>query len=92
MKKRPWRNGPSGVVVALSCDPSLAAQAETEIRKHPEIEVDPRVGNYLPCVLISTDLRPAHDWLESQPGVLCVDVVFAATEPELISEPELLKQ
>ena len=85
MKKRPWRNGPSGVVVTLSRDADLAAQAEGEIRRHAAIEVSDRQGIYLPCALIAENLRPVHEWLESHAGVQSVDVVFAATEPELIS-------
>ena len=85
MKKRPWRNGPSGVVVTLSRDANLAAQAEREIRCHAAIEASDRQGIYLPCALIAENLRPVHEWLEAQPGVQTVDVVFAATEPELIS-------
>ena len=92
MKKRPWRNGPSGVVVTLSRDAELAALAESEIRCHAAIEANARQGIYLPCALISENLRPVHDWLESHAGVQAVDVVFAATEPELISEPEPLIQ
>jgi hypothetical protein len=91
MKKRPWRNGPSGVVVTLSRDAELAAQAESDIRRHAAIEVDARQGIYLPCALIAENLRPVHEWLESHVGVQSVDVVFAATEPELISKPELLQ-
>jgi hypothetical protein len=85
MKKRPWRNGPSGVVVTLSRDAVLAAQAESEIRRHAAIEASDRQGIYLPCALIAENLRPVHEWLESHAGVQSVDVVFAATEPELIS-------
>ena len=85
MKKRPWRNGPSGVVVTLSRECELAAHAEAAIRRHPAIAADARQGIYLPCALVAEDLRLVHDWLESQSGVQAVDVVFAATEPELIS-------
>lgn len=92
MKKRPWRNGPSGVVVTLSLDAELAAQAECDIRGHAAIEADTRLGIYLPCALVAEDLRPIHDWLNAHLGVQAVDVVFAATEPQLISEPEPLIQ
>lgn len=88
MKKRPWRNGLSGVVVTLSRDPVTASNAEAEIRRHAGIEVDARQGIYLPCALVTEDLRPIHEWLEAQPGVQAVDVVFAATE----SDPELEPQ
>ena len=88
MKKRPWRNGPSGVVVTLSRDSEVAARAEVEIRQYPGIEADACQGIYLPCALVADDIRPLHEWLESHAGVLGVDVVFAATDSDLISEPQ----
>ncbi|MBK1879886.1 hypothetical protein [Pelagicoccus mobilis] len=77
---RPWHTPLSSLVVTLSQDVELAADAERVIREHKSISTAPREGIYLPVLIEHVDARPLHDWLEALAGVQQVDVAFVSTE------------
>lgn len=76
---RPWHTPLSSLVVTLSRNEALAAEAEGVIRDHASISAAPREGIYLPILIEHVDARPLHDWLEALAGVQHVDVAFVAT-------------
>jgi nitrate reductase NapAB chaperone NapD len=79
-QKRPWHTELSSLVVTLYEDRELAAHTVSAIAAHEAITVEAAVGKYLPLAIEAADARPIHQWLESLPGVLYVDVVFCSTE------------
>ncbi len=79
-QKRPWHTELSSLVVTLTDDENLAASTLREIATHESITVEKAAGNYLPIAIEAADARLIHQWLESLPGVLYVDVVFCSTE------------
>ena len=81
-QKRPWHTELSSLVVTLSTDQALAAETVRQIAEHEAITVEDAQGHYLPIAIEAVDARPIHQWLESLPGVVYVDVVFCSTEVE----------
>jgi hypothetical protein len=75
----------SGLVITLSAEANLAAQAIAQVGARPEFTPGERTDRWLPVAMESGDdaeSRDLHDWLGTLPGVEYVDVVsvnFEAT-------------
>jgi hypothetical protein len=68
----------SGLVITLSADAALAAQAVAAISARPEFMPGERNARWLPVAMEAHDdaeSRNLHDWLHALPGVEYVDVV-----------------
>ena len=68
----------SGLVITLSADPALAAQAIAMLSARHEFTPGERNGRWLPVAMDAGDdaaSRDLHDWLHALPGVEYVDVV-----------------
>lgn len=78
----------SGLVITLSADATLAAQAVSKISTRPEFMPGERNVRWLPVAMEASDdaeSRNLHDWLHAVPGVDYVDVVSVNFEgPDLI--------
>lgn len=79
-QKRAWHTELSSLVVTLCDDTKVADKTTQTIAAHEAITVEKAAVAYLPIAIESTDARPIHQWLESLPGVIYVDVVFCSTE------------
>ncbi len=79
-QKRPWHTELSSLVITLCDDTELATETTQTIAAHEAITAENAAGAYLPVAIESADARQIHQWLESLPGVLYVDVVFCSTE------------
>lgn len=86
----------SGLVVTLSSDPVIAAQALDALRARPELMLGDLNQRWLPVAAEVSDVgagRDLHDWLSELPGVDFVDVMhvsFDETETATTSSPEVL--
>jgi hypothetical protein len=68
----------SGLVITLSADAALAAQAIAQVSARSEFTPGERNDRWLPLAMEARDdaaSRDLHDWLHAQPGVDYVDVV-----------------
>lgn len=75
----------SGLVVSLSQDPQLRAEAIDAINREPNITVGVREGNRLAIVLdtdSSQEDRQIWDRLDSHPGVVLLEVAFVGFDPQ----------
>lgn len=75
----------SSFVVALPDDPDDACAVQEAIEALPVFEVGGRVGQRLPVVLEADDgatARHWHEWVESLPGVIKVDVAFVSFDDQ----------
>lgn len=73
----------SGLMVTLSADPELAAQARVRIGERGDLEAGELQDRWLPLVADTSDDREArelHRWLETLHGVDQVDVVMVGFE------------
>ncbi len=69
----------NGLMVTLSCDSALAADACERIATRPDLERGERQDRWLALVTDTADDREArevHRWLESLHGVDQVDVIL----------------
>ena len=69
----------SGLVITLSADAALAAQAVAELSARSEFTPGERNDRWLPMAMEArddTESRELHDWLHTLPGVDYVDVVY----------------
>jgi len=69
----------SGLVITLSLDANLAAQAIAALGARSEFTPGVRNDHWLPVAMEAHDdehSREAHDWLYTLPGVEFVDVVY----------------
>lgn len=69
----------SGLVLTLSPDAELAAQAVARVCARPEFTPGGRNGRWLPVAMEAGDdaqSRDLHEWLHALPGVEFVDVVY----------------
>jgi hypothetical protein len=76
----------SGLVITLSADPVLAADAVASVGARGEFTANPRQDRWLAVAMEARDdaeSRALHDWLQALPGVEYVDVVSVNFE-----EPE----
>lgn len=77
----------NGLMLTLSSDPELAAQAQAQINQHGKLEAGELQDRWLPLVADTADDRQArdvHSWLEQLPGVEQVGVIlvgFDETNP-----------
>ena len=74
----------SGLVITLSSDATLAAQAIAKLGARPEFTLGERNDRWLPMAMEARDdveSRERHDWLHALPGVEFVDVVSVNFEP-----------
>ena len=78
----------SGLVITLSPDAALAAQAIAKVSARPEFMPGARNDRWLPVAMEAHDdaeSRDLHDWLHALPGVAYVDVVSVNFEgPDLL--------
>ena len=78
----------SGLVITLSTDAALAAQAIAQVSARHEFTPGARNDRWLPAAMEACDdaaSRDLHDWLHALPGVEYVDVVSVNfEEPDLI--------
>ena len=68
----------SGLVLTLSSDATLAAQAVARLTARPELTPGERNDRWVPVAMEARDdeaSRDLHDWLHALPGVEFVDVV-----------------
>ena len=68
----------SGLVITLSEDTDLAAQALEALKQRAELTLGTPHNRWLPLVLEAPDPRTGsqlHEWLCALPGVATVDVV-----------------
>lgn len=68
----------SGLVITLSADPALAAQAVATLDARSEFTPGERKDRWLPVAMEASDdaqSRGLHDWLQALAGVEYVDVV-----------------
>jgi hypothetical protein len=73
----------SGLVITLSADAALAAQAIAHVGARPEFTPGERNDRWLPAAMEARDdstSRELHDWLHALPGVDYVDVVYVNFE------------
>lgn len=83
-----------GVVVTFdpACDSAGRSKLIASLKEHSAIDVGEIHENRLPAVIDSDsgrESRAVHEWIESRPGVLKVDVVFSAFDRESdSSEPD----
>ncbi len=85
----------SGLVITLSSDAALGAEAVAQVGARPEFTPGARHDRWLPVALEARDdvaSRAAHDWLQTLPGVAYVDVVyvnFDSAEPNVSPATEV---
>ena len=75
----------SSFVIALPEDETEAGVIQDAIRAVPVFEQGERIGRRLPVVLEAKDgsaARHWHEWVESLPGVIKVDVAFVSFDDE----------
>ena len=68
----------SGLVLTLSSDATLVAQAIAKIGARPDFTLGERNDRWLPVAMEARNddaSRELHDWLHALPGVEFVDVV-----------------
>ena len=78
----------SGLVITLSPDAALAAQAIAKVSARPEFMPGARNDRWLPVAMEAHDdaeSRDLHDWLHALPGVAYVDVVSVNFEDAELS-------
>lgn len=86
----------SGLVLTLSSDPAIAAQALDALCARPELMLGDLNQRWLPVAAEVPDVgagRDLHDWLNTVRGVDFVDVVhvnFDESEPAELSRPDAL--
>ena len=74
----------NGLLLTLKEDEGLVSNALLEIEGRQDIELGERTGRWQPVVVESRGTKgshEAHEWLESLPGVIMVDVVFSSVSP-----------
>lgn len=74
----------NGLLLTLTEDEGLVREALLEIGKRDGIELGERTERWQPVVVESDGTKgshEAHEWLESLPGVVMVDVVFSSVSP-----------
>ena len=78
----------SGLVLTLSANATLAAEAIANVKARPEFTPGEHNDRWLPLAMEARDddaSRELHDWLHALPGVDYVDVVSVSfEEPDLI--------
>jgi hypothetical protein len=83
----------SGLVITLSADATLAAQAVASVGARFEFTADECQDRWLPVAMEARDdaeSRALHDWLQALPGVEYVDVVsvnFEELERDGVEDP-----
>jgi hypothetical protein len=73
----------SGLVITLTSDATLAAQAIAKVTARDEFTSGDRNDRWLPVAMEARDdaeSRDLHDWLQALPGVEFVDVVYVNFE------------
>lgn len=73
----------SGLVLTLSADPELSAQAISQLKARPELAPGELQDRWLPVAMETHDdaeSRQLHDWLHALSGVEFVDVVYVNFE------------
>ncbi len=71
----------NGLLLTLTEDKKLTEVTLSEIRERSDIELGERTDRWQPVVVDSVGTRgshEAHEWLESLPGVMMVDVIFSS--------------
>ena len=69
----------SGLILSLSADEALTAQAVASVSTRTEFMPGERNARWLPVAMEARDdaaSRDLHDWLNALPGVDFVDVVY----------------
>ncbi len=82
----------SGLVIQLSADDVLVADAIQAIKDQPVLELGLRTGRRQPLVLETRGSGESHDitdWLAELPGVEHVDVVFVHLDDKPGGDDEL---
>ncbi|MCI0537787.1 MAG: hypothetical protein L0Z50_21445 [Verrucomicrobiales bacterium] len=78
----------SGLVITLSSDAQLAAQAVATLSARTEFTSGACLGRWLPVAAEARDdaeSRRLHDWLQALPGVEFVDVVYVNFDLDTVS-------
>ena len=71
----------NGLLLTLMEDEALVNDALCVIAERDDIELGDRTGRWQPVVVEADDTggsHEVHEWLQSLPGVLMVDVVFSS--------------
>jgi len=71
----------NGLLLTLLEDENLVNDALSSIAARDDVSLGERTGKWQPVVVESDDVGDSHDvheWLESLPGVLFVDVIFTS--------------
>ncbi len=69
----------NGLLLTLSANPALAADARATISTRPEAIQGETQDRWQPLAVDTSDVKAAHDfheWLEALPGVEQVDVIY----------------
>lgn len=69
----------NGLILTLSPDVALANQAVARIAREIGVKMGPTQDRWQPLAVDLADVAAAHDfheWLEAQPGVERVDVIY----------------
>ena len=75
----------SGLILSLSADETLAAQAVAMVSTRAEFLPGERNARWLPVAMEARDdaeSRDLHDWLHALPGVDFVEVAYVNFEEE----------
>ncbi len=80
--KRAWRTPLSSLLVTVTDEECVTAAFRAVLEKMEGVTVGEPVGRYLPLTIEDADARPLHEWLESLPTVVQVDVTFCSVSPE----------
>lgn len=72
------------LVVTLAPAAPARAAALAALRTRAELEIGALTEHWLPVVAVTPFPRELHRWVESLPGVTCVDVAFV----EIADQPE----
>lgn len=79
----------NGLLLTLSADPVLAADARRCIAVRGEAELAPPQDRWQALAVETPDVRAAHDfheWLETLPGVEQVEVIYVGFDEPSLTE------
>ncbi|MEQ9408850.1 MAG: hypothetical protein RIK87_14030 [Fuerstiella sp.] len=77
-------------MITFSTGPEHVRTVMDALKAVPVFDIGDLIGTRLPVVLEASDgatARDWHNWVESLPGVVCVDVAFVSFEEPECREP-----